>query len=139
MHGGYWVRWMVGTITAGEYLYLCGIGLRPRMKVGHWVRWMVGTITARDYLCGIGLRPRMKGVSVKSLYAWRLLGKMDGWCNHSQRIPVWDRVKTKNEGSRARATKNGGYCVRWMVGTIKARDYLHGIGLRPRMKGVEPL
>ncbi len=23
---------------------------------GYWVRWMVVTITAREYLCGIGLR-----------------------------------------------------------------------------------
>jgi hypothetical protein len=60
---------------------------------------------------------------------------MDSWYNHSQIIPVWDRVK--NEVSRE--TMTGGYWVRWMVGTIKARDYLFGIGLRPRMKGVEPL
>ncbi len=60
---------------------------------------------------------------------------MDGWYNHSQRIPVWDRVKTKNEGRIA--TKTGGYWKRWMVGTITAREYLCGIGLR--MKGVEPL
>ncbi len=55
-----------------------------------------------------------------------------GWYNHSQIIPVWDRVKTKNEGSRA--TKTGGYWVRWMVDTITAIEYLRGIGLRPRMK-----
>jgi hypothetical protein len=61
------------------------------------------------------------------------LGEMDGWYNHSQRIPVWDRVK--NEGSRA--TMTGGYWVRWMVVTITSREYLCGIGLR--MKGVEPL
>jgi hypothetical protein len=38
------------------------------------------------------------------------------------RIPVWDRVK--NEWSRV--TMTGGYWVRWMVGTIKARDYCVG-------------
>ncbi len=60
---------------------------------------------------------------------------MDGWYNQSQRLPVLDRVKTKNEVSRA--TMAGGYWVRWMVGTITSREYLCGIGLR--MKGVEPL
>jgi hypothetical protein len=60
---------------------------------------------------------------------------MDGWYNNSQRLPVCDRVKTKNEGSRA--TLTGDYWVRWMIGTITARKYLCKIGLR--MKGVEPL
>ncbi len=68
---------------------------------GYWMRWMVGTITAREYLCGIGLR--MKGV--EPLWLEAILGEMDGWYNHSRRIPVWDRVK--NEGSRA--TMTGGY------------------------------
>ncbi len=46
-----------------------------------------------------------------------------------------DRVKTKNEGSRA--AKTGGYWMRWMVATITAVEYLCGVGLRPRMKGVD--
>jgi hypothetical protein len=54
---------------------------------------------------------------------------MDGWYNQSRRLPVWDRVKTKNEGGRA--TMTGGYWVRWMVGTITARE----IDLHPMTRG----
>ncbi len=46
---------------------------------------------------------------VKTKNEGRPLGEMDGWYNHSQKIPVCDRVKTKNVGSRA--TIAGDYWV----------------------------